>query len=687
MLAALCFGVCGISLPAVAEATPRRSGPESRILIITSQPYATEWFNSFNSKFAEEIDRLRPFEPKISYEYIDGKIVDAPELATTVVKFLQQKYIWENVDLIVGIMPAGSAFLLEYGEIFASGIPKLYVLPSTEQVLKISGKTSVGMVRSTGDAITDSIRNIRTLLPETKHLYVVAGAGKDDLEYVKRTRRFLETDKLFETATFLTGLAPSDLIHSLSFAPKNSAVMMLTYVQNKHGQPMTTTQVLREVSAQINLPIFSFYDTVFGSGIVGGNLTSTEAYGEVVAEAAHRLLSGEHNSFALTAAPRFMYDWRQLKKWNIDADKLPRGSQVNFVEYSVWDLYKWQIIGAGIVLLLQAALIALLLVNQARRRKLQRELRLINERLEETVQLRTQELVATNQELTASNEELITMNAKISVMNETLAVMNSNLQNENQERRRIETVLAAANTKLKELDQMKSMFIASMSHELRTPLNSIIGFSGMTLQEMSGPLNDEQKDNLSRVSRAARHLLALITDVIDISKIEAGKIDTSPQPFSMGDMVMEAAESVRPQIEEKGMQLKVETIPDFTMITDRRRLLQCLINFLSNAAKYSEEGTITLTVRRNDGEVEFAVMDTGIGIDAEDLSKLFEPFERVQSRLQVKAGGTGLGLYLTRKLATEVLKGTVSVESVKEVGSTFRIRVPEVLSIRGGDES
>ncbi len=112
MLAVLYFGVCGISLPAVAEATPRRSGPESRILIITSQPYATEWFNSFNSKFAEEIDRLRPFEPKISYEYIDGKIVDAPELATTVVKFLQQKYIWENVDLIVGIMPAGSAFHL-----------------------------------------------------------------------------------------------------------------------------------------------------------------------------------------------------------------------------------------------------------------------------------------------------------------------------------------------------------------------------------------------------------------------------------------------------------------------------------------------------------------------------------------------------------------------------------------------
>jgi len=251
--------------------------------------------------------------------------------------------------------------------------------------------------------------------------------------------------------------------------------------------------------------------------------------------------------------------------------------------------------------------------------------------------------------------------------------------NEIQERSRTEAILAETNKKLKELDQMKSIFVASMSHELRTPLNSIIGFTGMTLQEMSGPLNEEQKDNLRRVSKAANHLLALISDVIDISKIESGKVESFPQSFSLDGLITEAVDNLRPQIQEKGMLIEVQPGPDISMFTDRRRLLQCMINFISNSVKYSESGKITIGIMQSNGEVELSVTDDGIGIAAEDLPKLFEPFERIKSHLQVKAGGTGLGLYLTKKLATEILHGEVSVESIKGVGSTFRIRVPQSL--------
>ena len=248
-----------------------------------------------------------------------------------------------------------------------------------------------------------------------------------------------------------------------------------------------------------------------------------------------------------------------------------------------------------------------------------------------------------------------------------------------QERSRTQEILAEANKKLKELDRMKSMFIASMSHELRTPLNSIIGFTGLTLQEMSGPLNEEQKDNLSRVRKAANHLLALIIEFIDISKIDSGKVESTSQSFSLDGLVTEAIDTLRTQIQEKGMLLEVQPGPDISMFTDRRRLLQCLINFLSNAVKYSESGKITIGITQFNGEVELSVSDTGIGIAVEDLPKLIEPFERVKSHLQVKAGGAGLGLYLTKKLATEILHGEVSVESIKDVGSTFRIRVPKSL--------
>ena len=242
--------------------------------------------------------------------------------------------------------------------------------------------------------------------------------------------------------------------------------------------------------------------------------------------------------------------------------------------------------------------------------------------------------------------------------------------------------LAEANQKLKELDRMKSMFIASMSHELRTPLNSIIGFTGITLQEMSGPLNEEQKDNLSRVKRSANHLLALITDVIDISKIESGRIDSYPQAFSLNDLVREAVDTILTQVEDKGMALEVTMPAEVSMFTDRRRLLQCLINLLSNAMKYSESGKISVEVRPSEQTVELAVSDTGIGIAEADLPKLFEPFERVKSHLQVKAGGTGLGLYLTKKLVMEVLQGEISVASVQGQGSTFSIRIPPQVAER-----
>jgi signal transduction histidine kinase len=252
------------------------------------------------------------------------------------------------------------------------------------------------------------------------------------------------------------------------------------------------------------------------------------------------------------------------------------------------------------------------------------------------------------------------------------------------------TELTVANNKLKELDQLKSMFIASMSHELRTPLNSIIGFTGMTLQGLSGELNHEQKDNLARVYKSAKHLLALITDVIDISKIEAGRVETYLEKVSLKEIVEEAVASVEPQIREKGLVLEMDIPDDVQLTTDRKRLLQCLLNFLSNAVKFTESGKVCVRSRVSDGYVDVAVSDTGIGISEKDLPKLFEAFERLESHLRVKAGGTGLGLYLTRKLVTDILHGDVSVQSREGQGSTFSLRVPidteQVLTVTGKTE-
>ncbi|MFI5295999.1 MAG: PAS domain S-box protein [Thermodesulfovibrionales bacterium] len=237
--------------------------------------------------------------------------------------------------------------------------------------------------------------------------------------------------------------------------------------------------------------------------------------------------------------------------------------------------------------------------------------------------------------------------------------------------------LSEANKKLKELDLLKSMFIASMSHELRTPLNSIIGFTGMTLQGMSGELNDEQKDNLTRAYLSAKHLLSLITDVIDISKIEAGRIEAYPEGFVLREMVNDAIATIEPQLKDKGLTIEVDVPPETNLTTDRKRLLQCLINFLGNAVKFTESGGVTIASWKADGQVFLSVSDTGIGIAQKDMHRMFEPFERLETHLRVKTGGTGLGLYLTKKLAIDVLRGDVSVTSLEGQGSTFTIRVPE----------
>jgi signal transduction histidine kinase len=227
------------------------------------------------------------------------------------------------------------------------------------------------------------------------------------------------------------------------------------------------------------------------------------------------------------------------------------------------------------------------------------------------------------------------------------------------------------------------MFVASMSHELRTPLNSIIGFSSIIRDGWIGTVNPEQKENLDTIQHAGKHLLNLINDVIDVSKIEAGKIDIRLEEFDLYELMTEAVQYVEKDIREKGLEL-TQQIGHQVLRTDKRRLLQCIINLLSNAVKFTEKGKITVSAAVADtpfdkgGEgVIISVRDTGIGIAEEDIPTLFQPFVRLESSLKTTVPGTGLGLYLTRKLVVEVLGGDIVCKSDAGKGSTFTLKIPE----------
>jgi len=227
----------------------------------------------------------------------------------------------------------------------------------------------------------------------------------------------------------------------------------------------------------------------------------------------------------------------------------------------------------------------------------------------------------------------------------------------------------------KKLDRMKSMFLASTSHELRTPLNSVIGFSSMLLEGYSGNLNPEQKEQLEIVHSSGKHLLTLINDIIDISKIEAGNINLNVSEFKLGPLVNDVASMLNVSLSEKKLDLKVN-VQDIVMRSDRTRLLQCIMNLISNAIKYTENGSVEITTKVINNNVIITVTDTGIGIKPEDIPKIFSPFVRLQTPLTYKTSGTGLGLYMVKKITKDFLGGDVEVKSEIGKGSTFKLRVP-----------
>jgi PAS domain S-box-containing protein len=243
--------------------------------------------------------------------------------------------------------------------------------------------------------------------------------------------------------------------------------------------------------------------------------------------------------------------------------------------------------------------------------------------------------------------------------------------------------LAEARDHAEAADRLKSAFLATMSHELRTPLNSIIGFTGIILMGLAGPLSDEQGKQLQMVEKSANHLLTLINDVLDISRIEAGHLEVGSKPFEVRASIEKVAGIARPLAEKKGLRLGVEIASEIGVLqSDPRRFEQVLLNLLNNAIKFTERGGVRVEARLGDvapggsrPQIRIAVADTGIGIKPEDFGTLFQPFRQIDTGLSRQHEGTGLGLAICLRLA-ELLGGNIEAESTWGEGSIFTFCLP-----------
>ena len=237
------------------------------------------------------------------------------------------------------------------------------------------------------------------------------------------------------------------------------------------------------------------------------------------------------------------------------------------------------------------------------------------------------------------------------------------------------SALEHANIRLQEVDHLKSMFIANMSHELRTPLNSIIGFTGIVLMGMAGELSGEQRKQLTMVKSSANHLLALVNDIIDLSKIEAGKVELIIEQFDLLTVVREVKDSFKVAVDEKSIRLPLMTPKEVLVKSDERRVKQIIVNLVGNAVKFTDEGEVGIEVANKNGMVEVSVRDTGPGIRKEDIDRLFKTFSRIHAEGEEHKEGTGLGLHLSRKIA-DLLGGEISAVSEFGKGSKFTLSLP-----------
>lgn len=238
--------------------------------------------------------------------------------------------------------------------------------------------------------------------------------------------------------------------------------------------------------------------------------------------------------------------------------------------------------------------------------------------------------------------------------------------------------LSRANDELARATSAKSNFLANMSHELRTPLNSVIGFSGVLLQELPGPLNPEQTKQVTMISESGRQLLALVNDVLDLSKIEAGRTEVAESEFSTEELMNEVVMTLRPLAEAKGLALETRIAPGLErMTTDRGKVRQVLLNLLGNAVKFTDEGTVSVVVQQRDAATaSVAVKDTGPGIGPEDRERVFERFVQINPERGVaKPKGTGLGLALSHDIA-HMLGGDITLASEAGTGSEFSLVLP-----------
>ena len=533
--------------------------------------------------------------------------------------YLQAKYANRSIDVVVASADGPLNFLLKYRSNIFPNSSIVFVAnepPKPDALGTWPGATGIRYQNSYRETLNLALR----LHPKTNHVFVISGSPQHDRRYERAVQAQLFDYGEVEI-TYLTDLSLSELIAAVKKLPPNSVVLFVwQQALNEQGKLLESYEVLSRIAPDSSAPVYGFGTVALGSGIVGGYLQGPEMNGAKTAELAERILSGTPaRDIPVERAQRVpMFDWRQLQRWNVAESSLPPDSVVRFKEFTFWELYKWRIVGAITLIVLQAAFIAVLLVERRRRRRAKEALDRLNAELEERIAVRT----------------------------------------------------AALNAKTRELET----FAYSVAHDLKAPLRGIDGYSRLLLEDHFASLNDEGRSFLKTIQGSTEEMSQLIDDLLEYSRLERREL--KPDRVELGPLIKMMVEQKKREATDSGIDFVV-SVNGGSVVADTNGLTQCLRNYLDNAVKFTKR---IPHPRIEVGSEEAAqnhviwVRDNGVGFDMKDHERIFNIFQRLNPSEEYP--GTGIGLAIVRK-AMERMGGRAWAESKYGHGATFYLEIPK----------
>jgi signal transduction histidine kinase len=612
-----------LALPVIAPQVAAAAETPKKILIFSGVDPHLPGMALVDQNLCSTLEKGFPGRVQFYSEALDTSRIPTDKFEQDMIKFLQRKYDGEKFDLIFALGSGSLEFLLKHQDEIFSNTPKIFVHTTNRQLDGLDLSQNVTGVQGRIE-LKPALDLALSLQPGTRRVVVVTGNSTQDKLWERVARDEFEGDEDKLEFNYLTNVTIEELRKKLASQSPNTIVLFLNFLLDAEGHAYSTPEAISLVAPSSSAPIYVSIQSAFKPGVVGGRLISYETLGKAGAEMGLRVLAGEKpNNIALQTLPNVaMFDWRELRRWDIDPSRLPAGSIIVNREFSVWELYKWRIIGLLAFCVLQALLIAILLVE---RRKRQRAI-IERERAGEELQ-KTRNDLAHVARLTAMGE-----------------------------------------------------MAASIAHEVNQPLAAIATYGDACVLLLSG-----ESPNVKKSLEAIDHIIKdsiRASEVVKRIRTLVKKTSHEMTPQDLNQIIMEMVAVTEADVLSKSIQLELNLAQDLpSVLGDGVELQQVVLNLIVNGIEAMNEVTdrareLTITSSMNGGgQVVVGVQDSGVGLNSEQQKRIFDPF------VTTKPNGLGLGLSITRTIL-EGHGGRLWAEPNQGPGAKFQFTLP---TVGGGD--